>query len=650
MRLLELELEGFGSYLDRCSLDLSRVDAAVVTGRNGAGKSTLFDAQLWCLFGETPVGRSVDSLIHSRSDQVQVSMRFVDTEDIEWRVSRFLSRSNHRKFLAEDSTGRTATSAKGVTAAMIDVLGAEAKVLCVTAFARQGEAGLFTSGSAGQRRAILARVFQHLQFKAMAEVAGRDRTAKAGKANTTQYEADRQAEIAETCEQRRKHVQARETAALAAEKHLAKLRELARPEDESAAVAVREAQKATTRLQETDKAMLALTADLERVDVKGRGLAAATEGLREASTDAAESAETAQHNAQQAAEAAAGAAAVAEPAPERLRLLADGDTAECPLCGADLDDGHAVQLRADLGALIEARNATADTAAAARRQAAECSSRARQTRSALDQNESDLKKARSERENSKQRLTSLRDQAESFRPVAERLAELQEIADSSSGGPSQQRIEAAAEQYRQAQIAVGEARQSLAEAETARAALPDLRDAAQGAATDAERSRLLANAMQPSGIQQIATQRVTAQIGRASNLILADMSDLRVRFSESAESGEDMAIEAKYQGAEWRSYPTFSGGEKIRVDVAIRVGLAEMLKVKCRQFLIDEGLGALDPPGERALGQMLHKLVTSGRYDQVFAITHMENTAATFAQRIEVSKDGDSSTARVICD
>ncbi|MGK2965415.1 MAG: AAA family ATPase, partial [Tepidiformaceae bacterium] len=74
-----LRLRNFLSYRD-CTVDLTGLHVAVLTGRNGDGKSALLDAMTWALWGQGR-GKSEEDRIHLGQPEMQVEFEFeVDTD------------------------------------------------------------------------------------------------------------------------------------------------------------------------------------------------------------------------------------------------------------------------------------------------------------------------------------------------------------------------------------------------------------------------------------------------------------------------------------------------------------------------------------------------------------------------------------------
>lgn len=103
-----------------------------------------------------------------------------------------------------------------------------------------------------------------------------------------------------------------------------------------------------------------------------------------------------------------------------------------------------------------------------------------------------------------------------------------------------------------------------------------------------------------------------------------------------------------------REYATWSGGEKHRINLALRQALSMTLLnragSKIDLIVIDEGDTKLDAPGKLALVQMIEAANSghiSGYPAKVLFITHSEDLKDSFAQRITVFKGKNGSVVKV---
>ena len=90
-----------------------------------------------------------------------------------------------------------------------------------------------------------------------------------------------------------------------------------------------------------------------------------------------------------------------------------------------------------------------------------------------------------------------------------------------------------------------------------------------------------------------------------------------------------------------RSYDTYSGGERFRLDFACHIGLARFLTnrvgANIEFFVIDEGLGSQDSFARQKFIEMLHRI--SGIFKQVMCITHISELQDSFNSKILIEKD-----------
>ncbi len=99
-----------------------------------------------------------------------------------------------------------------------------------------------------------------------------------------------------------------------------------------------------------------------------------------------------------------------------------------------------------------------------------------------------------------------------------------------------------------------------------------------------------------------------------------------------------------------RPYEAFSGGERFRLDLALRIGLSKLLAnragARLETLIIDEGLGSLDEDGLAHLRECLAAL--GQEWPLVLVVTHVDAMKHTFPSQIMVSKNGNGSTVEIV--
>ncbi|UUZ80666.1 SMC family ATPase [Paenibacillus sp. P26] len=157
------------------------------------------------------------------------------------------------------------------------------------------------------------------------------------------------------------------------------------------------------------------------------------------------------------------------------------------------------------------------------------------------------------------------------------------------------------------------------------------------------RYQTLIKAFGRDGIPALIIENAVPQLERIANEILGQMSKGKhyVRFETQRElkTRAGLSETLDIMIGDWsseRPYETFSGGEQLRIDYAIRFALAEPLAQragsKVEWLTIDEGLGDQDAE-HRALVLEAIKSV-AGRFRRVLVITHIEDAQAAFDQVI----------------
>ena len=90
----------------------------------------------------------------------------------------------------------------------------------------------------------------------------------------------------------------------------------------------------------------------------------------------------------------------------------------------------------------------------------------------------------------------------------------------------------------------------------------------------------------------------------------------------------------------------FSGGERFRVDFALRIALSNVLAWRSGAPLptlfIDEGFGTQDADGRDRILDVIKAI--EDRFERILVITHLEEVKEAFPVRIEVTRTIAGST------
>ena len=164
----------------------------------------------------------------------------------------------------------------------------------------------------------------------------------------------------------------------------------------------------------------------------------------------------------------------------------------------------------------------------------------------------------------------------------------------------------------------------------------------------------LAQAFGKGGVQALLMEAAVPRLEDEANDLLRRMTDgrmtLKLETQRERKSGGGDAIEtlgiviADELGS--RSYELFSGGERFRIDFAVRIALSKVLAWRSGAPLptlfIDEGFGTQDADGRDRILEVIKAI--EDRFERILVITHMDDIKEAFPVRIEVSRGPHGST------
>ena len=163
----------------------------------------------------------------------------------------------------------------------------------------------------------------------------------------------------------------------------------------------------------------------------------------------------------------------------------------------------------------------------------------------------------------------------------------------------------------------------------------------------------LALAFGKGGVQALLMEAAIPRMEDEANDLLRRMTDgrmtLKLETQKERRSGGD-AVEtleiviADELGS--RAYEMFSGGERFRIDFAVRIALSKVLAWRAGAPLptlfIDEGFGTQDAEGRDRILEVIQAI--EDRFERILVITHMDDIKEAFPVRIEVSRGPNGST------
>jgi exonuclease SbcC len=158
------------------------------------------------------------------------------------------------------------------------------------------------------------------------------------------------------------------------------------------------------------------------------------------------------------------------------------------------------------------------------------------------------------------------------------------------------------------------------------------------------------------GIPALLIEQAVPALAEEAHGILQQMSGgrLALGMAMQRETGDNRTVEtldinvSDTEGE--RPYESFSGGERMRVDVALRVAMSTLLAQRAGApidlLILDETAAPLDTDGRQVLSECLRQI--ADRYSNVLLITHVEELQDLLPTRILVNRDEQGSRLEVI--
>ncbi len=191
MRIKTLEIQGFGPYLNKQSVDFTRYEADglfIIVGETGAGKSSLLDAITFALYGNTPRWKDTAATKDNQTyrshfakdtDPSKVTLTF-EVNGQEYRITRspkyvtsigksVLDTAQLEK-LHEGSTAETiAIKAKNVADHVFSLIKLSSDEFLQVILLAQGRFDNFLQATSTERMDLLSKIFNTGRFRTLEE-------------------------------------------------------------------------------------------------------------------------------------------------------------------------------------------------------------------------------------------------------------------------------------------------------------------------------------------------------------------------------------------------------------------------------------------------------------------------------------------------
>jgi exonuclease SbcC len=688
---LRLELTNFLAYRQPAPLDFTGIHVAVLCGENGAGKSSLLDAITWALWGRSRAKTDTE-LVHQGQTEMRVEFTFALGDQVYRAVrARRVGKSANSllDLQAANPEGRLVSIGEATipkTQEKINrILRLTYETFTNSAYLVQGQADEFTGKRPTERKQVLADIlglqeWDDYEERAKKKIHAIDLRLSGIEALLREIEADlerrpvyelelreNQARVIEVAERLRQaeagwaQIDGARQAMVGLERQIGDLARRIRDAEKEITLLdgdLRQEQaRADTATLYRDLELAQRTlVDLEDQEIERENVNTARQTVAELAASLRGQNEAARTD--------------ADVLKKRLETLAAATEPRCPTCGQPLAESELAELVRRLDAEVEARRGQyrenqvqlkklADEQAAFDRHLATTAGNLR-GKSALLKHMAELQTAADGAGEARQRMAALSERRDVW---AGRLTQDQAQA---------ARLEAEAEQYTRIlrdaadkQRALDQLRQEDGLAKARLGAAQQKLDALEGQARQrearrAERGQLaderglyeeLRDAFGKKGVPALMIEAAVPEIEASANALLGRMTAgrMHVRFNTQRETqAGDMRETLDIQIADelgTRAYENFSGGERFRVDFAVRVALSQLLArrsgTQLQTLIMDEGFGVLDAAGRERLVEAIN--AAQNDFQRILVVTHIEELKDMFPARIEIVKGAEGS-------
>jgi len=159
-----------------------------------------------------------------------------------------------------------------------------------------------------------------------------------------------------------------------------------------------------------------------------------------------------------------------------------------------------------------------------------------------------------------------------------------------------------------------------------------------------------------NGIPAMIIDAAIPELQETANHLLARMTDGRMHLQlstqrEKVTGGIAETLDIRiHDGQSTRDYETFSGGEAMRINFALRIALSKLLArragAQLRTLVIDEGFGSQDAQGRERLMEAVNSVQDD--FDLILVITHLDELKDRFPVRIEITKTPEGSQIELV--
>lgn len=156
-----------------------------------------------------------------------------------------------------------------------------------------------------------------------------------------------------------------------------------------------------------------------------------------------------------------------------------------------------------------------------------------------------------------------------------------------------------------------------------------------------ESLQLLKEALSPRGIKAVIIDYLVPQLEERINVVLGQMSDFKIRLDTQAPKSDDEGVKEGLfitvinDRKEELPFESYSGGERVKITVAISEALASLMN-QIGFRIMDENIVSLDRESTEGFVEVLTKL--QEKFPQLIVISHLQEVKDIFEKKIEIIK------------
>jgi len=640
VRLQQVQIDGFCSWSSPFSWDLEPLDLVAIQGHNGAGKSSLLDAILWALYGICRVPGQADAVIPPGGRaRVRVQMHHRGQT---WAIVRTRERGRTGRtrggvqLQREVAPGRwTLVSSGGLEEGQDligQVLGIPADTWLASVWAGQGDASRFCAAAPAQRRQLLVDMVAsrwepvHQQVGQVLEQTRRELGQLDAQIRQLQ-------DLAQDPDDLRRQIETVGQQLAGDQQQLQQLRQQQAAAQDPGQHLALDTQVRQLRAQIQQHRQQ--TAQIDR-------LQQTVEGHTRRLQQLAESLGQAQANRRMEQDLQAQLQATERQLQQQLQQLQlAAERQVCPTC----EQPTPTPLLQPLQELARSRLRQIQAQLQVQQDELEAADRQ------LAALQAELAQQTSRRDHSAGQLAALQHTLPQLAPDADR--QLAALEGTPAPGPDLQTLVGQADQrVQQAQLQLGRLQQRLEDSVQRQAQLQQLQAQRDTLARQVQDLGLLHEAASRSGVPALHVGRLLPALQQRVQHWTRVMSrgQLGVQLVQQRR-GRHSSLEVLVSTPSGtRAWAWASGGERRLVDLAVRIGLAQLHQaladIQINTLVVDEGWDTLDQQATHALVQAL--LALRGHFDLILTVTHVPEVAEVFPWQLQVSRGPQGSQAQLI--